>query len=239
MDAWSLSQLGWVTVVPLASDGDSSFGAAPLSDTTFYVRVTGSNPRGEYFLLENRQGLEADSAMIASHGGGGLLIWHVDSVQMVNHGLAADNAVNAGPIHGLELEQADGRGDLDAGRNRGDAGDPYPGATANTAFSLVAQPLPVKNVDGTFAGVTLDSIRQVTSSGRMPMAFRLQFGPPALTTQAVVAQLLTGSGLPPAGLNYLDLSGNKNGRFDLGDFLAWVDATGAPLAAAQRKLVGR
>ena len=233
LDAWSLSQLGWVTVVPLASDGDSSFGGAPLSDTTFYVRVTGSNPRGEYFLLENRQGLEADSAMIARHGGGGLLIWHVDSVQMVNHGLAADNAVNAGPIHGLELEQADGGGDLDAGRNRGDAGDPYPGSTGNPAFA------PVKNQDGTFAGFTMDSIRQVVTSSPGTMTFRLQFGALTLATSTVVSQLLNGTGLTPVETDYLDAAGNHNGQFDVGDFLAWVDATGAPPTAALRTVVGR
>ncbi|PYP51127.1 MAG: hypothetical protein DMD45_08750, partial [Gemmatimonadetes bacterium] len=55
MDAWSLSQLGWVTIVPLGSAGTHSFGAAPTSDTAFYLPVSGSNPRGEYFLLENRQ----------------------------------------------------------------------------------------------------------------------------------------------------------------------------------------
>ena len=62
MDAWSLSQLGWVNVVPLTLSGDQQFGGAPVSDTTFYARVRGPNPRGEYFLLENRQGLESDSA---------------------------------------------------------------------------------------------------------------------------------------------------------------------------------
>ena len=64
MDAWSLSQLGWVTIVPLGSAGTHSFGAAPTSDTAFYLPVSGSNPRGEYFLLENRQAVEADTAMI-------------------------------------------------------------------------------------------------------------------------------------------------------------------------------
>ncbi len=174
MDAWSLSQLGWVTVAPLTGPGDYQFGGAPVSDTTYYVRVTGANPRGEYFLLENRQRLQSDSALIRVHGGGGLLVYHVDSAQMANHGFDGDNAVNYGPIHGLAIEQADGRGDLDAGRNRGDAGDPYPGTSGNTAFSFNTNPAAVKNSDGSFVGVAVDSIRQVVPNGAM--RFRLRFG---------------------------------------------------------------
>jgi len=403
MDAWSLSQLGWVTVVPLTTKADYAFGGAPVSDTTYYVRATSPNPRGEYFLLENRQALESDSAMIALHCriwyspaappagcGGGLLIYHVDSTQMANSGFTAGNAVNAGPIKGLEVEQADGRGDLDAGRNRGDAGDPYPGATGNAAFSYNTNPAGLKNSDGSFVGYAVDSIRQLAGSS-LPVTFRLRFGgltlvrasdtaavvhvdtgsyhvfrglvdsgsthtlsidslqltnggrtqerfvswsnskartqtdtagttadtviatvapanrlvfsvsgqgtigvspatdttgsylPPGtsvtltaspsagssfagwagdtsagatpltlamprpytitaifgrtLSTQAVVAQLLNGTGtLTAADLAYLDFLGNQNGQFDVGDFLAWVNATGAP-AGATRPLV--
>src|SRR5207249_3364289 len=47
MDAWSLSQLGWVTVRPLGAAGTYHFGAAPVSDTAFYVRALGANSRGE------------------------------------------------------------------------------------------------------------------------------------------------------------------------------------------------
>jgi hypothetical protein len=153
-----------------------------------------------------------------------LLIWHVDSQQVVNEGPIND--VNSGPIHGLELVQADGRGDLDVGTNRGDAGDLYPGFTGNTALSLSARPFPVKNVDGGYAGLAIAAIQQLVPGGAM--SFTLQLGTPALSTQAVVGQLLKGSGLTPADQNYLDLNGNRNVQFDLGDFLAWVQATGAP-----------
>src|SRR5207247_5759583 len=98
MDDWSLSQLAWVTVVQLASTGTHSFGAAPTSDTAFYLPVSGSNPRGEYFLLENRQAAEADAAMIEHNCqawyqsptppascGGGLPIYQVASPHMPQH----------------------------------------------------------------------------------------------------------------------------------------------------------
>ena len=414
MDAWSLSQLGWVTVVPLQSNGTFSFGAAPTSDTTFYLPVGGANPRGEYFLLENREPVQSDSAMLRFHCvqissapvppcGGGLLIYHVDSQQIAQHGFDQDNRVNTAPIHGLEVEQADGRSNLDANPNtacsgagptcsdRGDAGDHYPGTTGNVTFTPTSVPAAVRNSDGLAAGLVLDQITQLVPNGTMQ--FRLTYpvwvvratdtaaviqfdtatfhttfhvfreiltpnsvhsvgvadtqftaggrtrqvfgswsggqprtfsytvsaAPETLTvtlarshqvhytatsggtisgsvpsdtfvsegtgvtltatdtsavrsfqgwagdtvtknlsvtlpmgrpysvravfletfsTAQVVAQLLTGSStLTVAQLGDLDQLGNNNGGFDLGDFLAWVQATGAPLTAEQRALV--
>jgi M6 family metalloprotease-like protein/uncharacterized repeat protein (TIGR02543 family) len=401
MEAWSLNELGWVTVAPLTAGGSYSVDAAPVSDTAFYLRPRGSNPRGEYFLLENRQRSESDTAMIRvrcqrssapSNCPGGLLIWHVDSTQLVNG--AFGNTINYGPIHGLALVQADGLTDLDAPRNRGDAGDAYPGIAKpgtpsplnpNVVFSPASTPAARKNGSNSSVGFAIDSIRQLVPNG--VMRFRLQFGQPlvytvgahgtvtpnppgatsgsfiadstavtltavadagyifagwtgdtttlntvlmlsmvrpytvtanfgtalsitstdtlpaasmgtayvytlhasggtgaytwqlvgaapptlalsasgmltgtpsqlgtfsfqamvtsgaltqthtftvtttapALTTAAVVAKLLTGSGpLTPGEVTYLDLIGNQNGQFDVGDFLAWVDLTGAP-----------
>ena len=133
MDGWSLNELGWVIVTPLTTGGAYTFGPAkPGVDTALFVPVGGSNPRGEYFLLENRQGVLSDSTMIRYHCrvwyasanppgscGGGLLVWHVDSAQLTDGrntpGPNNDfNHVNVGPIHGLEPVQADGFGNLDA-----------------------------------------------------------------------------------------------------------------------------
>ena len=172
-------------------------------------------------VLENRQARLSDSALIRKHGGGGLLVWHVDSTQIAQHGYNADNSVNAGPIHGLALVQADNRGDLDAGRNRGDGGDPYPGTASNLTLSLVHAPFPVKNVDGSFAGFSLDSIWQIAPNSTM--AVRVTFGSPTPAAQAVIDQLLIGTGLAPTDQTYLDLSGNRNAQYDVGDFLAWVN----------------
>jgi M6 family metalloprotease-like protein len=203
MEAWSLSELGWVTVVPLTQAGDYTLGPAPTSDTTFLVELQGANPRGEYFLLENREAVLADTAVIADHCavsdnpancGGGLMIWHVDSEQVANNGFHVTNLVNNGPIHGVELEQADGLYNLDRNpytdplSNRGDAGDPYPGTTGNTVFGFGTTPAAVKNSDGTFVGFVIDSIQRQSLAGSV--SFRLRFGDPttvqASDTQAVV-----------------------------------------------------
>ena len=194
MDAWSLSQLGWVTVVPLPTSGTFSFGAAPTSDTAFFLPVGGANPRGEYFLLENRQAVQSDSAMVHYHCrvwgspppcGGGLLIYHVDSAQIAQHGFDQDNRVNTAPIHGLEVVQADALSNLDADPNtacsgagptcsdRGDAGDPYPGATGNVAFTPTSSPAAVRNADALPAGLVLDQITQLAPNGAIQ--FRLAY----------------------------------------------------------------
>ena len=415
MDAWSLNELGWVTVVPLGTGGTYSFGSAPTADTAFFLPVDGANARGEYFLLENRQAVQADSSMIQYHCqvwyhaatpppcGGGLVVYHVDSEQIAQHGIDQDNRVNAGPIHGLAVVQADGFANLDANPNgtrctgtplsgcsdRGDAGDPYPGTTGNVAFTPTSTPAALRNVDGLPAGVVLDQITQLVPNGAMRFrvgypvwvvratdttafiqfdglayhVFRDMLSPSTshavsvadtqftaggrtrqifvqwaggqprtftyvtsatpetltvtlarahqisytatvggqitasvptdtfvaegtpvtltatdtsvvrtflgwagdtvtknltvtlpmtrpysvravfletFTTAELVAQLLTGtSALTVAQLADLDQLGNNNGGFDLGDFLAWVQATGAPLSAQQRaRLVG-
>jgi len=126
--------------------------------------------------------VQADSALIRIHGGGGLLIWHVDSQQVVNHGFRVDNTVNSGSIHGVRLEEADGLAQLMGGTNRGDAGDPYPGTANNTVFdSAASNPAAVKNADGNWAGWRIDSITQVSFNG--PMSFRVVF-PTALVVSS-------------------------------------------------------
>ena len=186
MEAWSLNELGWVSLRILTTAGTYNFNAAPVSDTAFFVNVQGTNTRNEYFLLENRQASQADTALIRIHCArsgnppgcaGGLLIWHLDATQILGHGFHQDNEVNVGPIHGVALMQADGLNQLNttgAAASRGDAGDAYPGTTNNTAFSFNTNPAATKNLDGSFVGFVVDSIRQVVPGGEV--AFRLRFG---------------------------------------------------------------
>jgi M6 family metalloprotease-like protein len=170
MVAWSLNQLGWVALVPLTTTGTYQFGAAPVSDTAFYVRAGGYNSHGEYYLLENRQAVQADTALIRVTGPG-LLLWHIDSAR-VEAGLPY-NSVNVGYLHGVRLEEADGQC-LTNGCNRGDGGDPYPGTSDNRLFSLGTNPPAVTAYGGEFVGFAIDSIRQLVPDGAM--AFRLHYG---------------------------------------------------------------
>ena len=187
MESWSLNELGWVTIQQLTTNGAYQLDPVATSRTAAYVRPTGPNPRGEFFLLENRQALLADTALIRIHCrrsgnppgcGGGLLIWHVDSVQVANSGFHLGNTVNFGPIHGVVVEEADGLRQLwceSSGCNRGDAGDPYPGfPNANTSFVFRTNPAALMNNDGSFAGLGVDQIAQTVPGGTM--SFRVRFG---------------------------------------------------------------
>ncbi len=190
MEAWSLGELGWVTLAPVTVTGTYTLGPSPASDSAFVVRPPGANPRGEYFLVENRQRLGSDSAMIRVHCarssnppgcGGGLFIWHVDSVIAADNGFRQNNRMNSLPTHGLALAEADGLRQLwcdDHGCNRGDGGDPYPGTSGNTVFSVRSLPAASMNSDSSFAGFAIDSIRQLVPNGAM--AFRVRFGQPTV-----------------------------------------------------------
>jgi M6 family metalloprotease-like protein len=182
-DAWSLQQMGWTTIAPLTTIGTYRVGPVPTADTVFFVNVQGANPRGEYFLIENRQEVQSDSAMLRFHCnvsgnppgcGGGMLIYHVDGLKACMINVCSGNQVNVGLIHGLAIEEADGLRDLWSPGNRGDAGDPYPGTSGNSTFSFGTDPAATKNSDTSFVGFALDSIRQLVPNGEM--AFRLRFG---------------------------------------------------------------
>jgi len=175
-EAWSLQQMGWTTIVPLTTTGTYSVGPEPTADTVFFVDVAPPNTRPEHFLIENRQAVQSDSAMIRLHGGGGLMIWHVDDEKACLIDVCPNNT-NAGSIHGVALQEADGQRQLWCelnGCNRGDGGDPYPGTSGNSAFSFSTTPAATKNLDTAFVGFAIDSIRQVVPNGAM--AFRLRFG---------------------------------------------------------------
>ncbi|MSR05649.1 MAG: M6 family metalloprotease domain-containing protein [Gemmatimonadetes bacterium] len=190
MEAWSLNELGWVTVRPITVNGTYSFGPAPTSDTTFLVRVQGTNTRKEYFLLENRQGSQSDTALIRTvctksglvfptNCHGGLAIWQVDSAKIQQS--KSVNQMNAGTFHGLTLVQADNRKQLETAANRGDAGDLFPGYSANgvdslpnNRFSFNTTPAANKHVDSTFIGWEISNITQVAPDGAM--SFQIAFG---------------------------------------------------------------
>ena len=219
MEVWSLNELGWVIVTPLTAAGAYAFGPAkPAVDTALFVPVTGSNPRGEYFLLENRQSVLSDSAMIRYHCrvwyasanppascGGGLIVWHVDSEQIAQHGFDVDNRVNAGAIHGLAPVQADGFGNLDADparrcypgtplggcSDRGDAGDLYPGTTGNATLSIATRPSDGLNTAGC-PGFSLDTISQVVPNGVVRVVLNTSPQALAVTTAPQLAAGLWG-----------------------------------------------
>lgn len=167
--AWSRAQLGWITEVLIDRDTVLDIGPIEVSDTAYIVPIPDSN---EYFLLENRQRVGSDAKL----KGPGLLIWHIDSVLARQRGLPFANYVNGADPEAVRLHQADGRDDLLAESNRGDAGDPFPGAAANTRFSYETDPAAARN-DGSLVEVTLDSIEQVAPMGAVRVVIDLASAP--------------------------------------------------------------
>ncbi|MES2125045.1 MAG: M6 family metalloprotease domain-containing protein, partial [Gemmatimonadota bacterium] len=138
-DAWSLAQLGWVAVDTVPNGRVTTTRSVQASDTVFLASTA---LPGRYLLLENRQGEQSDTAMMnpafVRPKGPGLLIWLVDDARI--EAGRTSNTVNTGARQGLALVQADGRNQLRSSisgiKNRGDAGDPFPGASLNHDFGL-------------------------------------------------------------------------------------------------------
>ncbi|HWP37691.1 MAG TPA: M6 family metalloprotease domain-containing protein [Gemmatimonadales bacterium] len=249
-EAWSKQQMGWITVRPLTVNGTYMVGPVVTGDTVFLIRPLGSNPRGEYFLLENKQAVGSDTANMQSGTrpkGGGLAIWHIDSTKIAQGSFL--NEVNSGTIHGVALVQADNLNELrntSAPKDRGDNGDPYPGATNNTRLSYNSAPVNTKNSDGTFVGFEIASITQVSPNG--PMSFQLTFGGATIvrasdtTAQVTVngtryrrfAQLLEVGSVHNIGIDSVQLTTDSLTQFH---FDSWSDA-GARNHQITAQLVG-
>lgn len=122
---WKIQQ-GWASEVTVTCPGTITFTDIKSSKTAHRLWRDGL-PGPEYFLVENRQRTGYDRLLPA----GGLLVWHVDEGQQDN---SDENHYMVG------LVQADGKRDLERGVNRGDAGDPYPGTSANTAITPTSTP---------------------------------------------------------------------------------------------------
>lgn len=124
--AWCKAQQGWVNVENRTSNGIVQ--VADVKDSHKVYRLWNNGTVGsEYFLVENRQQKGFDASLPS----GGLLVWHIDETVSGN-----TNEQH----YKVALVQADGKRDMEAGRNRGDAGDAYPGTTNNKNFNNTSTP---------------------------------------------------------------------------------------------------
>lgn len=187
MSAWCKKQLGWLTPIDIGSYTPDLTIINSEQNPVVY-RMWRMGPVGvEYFLLENRQKIGFDKNLYI----GGLLIFHDDDSKTNNRD---ENHYKVG------LVQADGLWDLNRGRNRGDAGDPYPGSTNNTRFDAASNP----NSNDYNNQPTYVSVRNIRISGQNVIA-TLDIGTqPYVVTKEV--QLLEASNL-------------KNGRIEPGEYI--------------------
>ena len=150
MSAWSKDRLGWLTVTVVDQFG-TPVSLSSVQQSGSVVRIDDPDPSSdEYFLLANRQRVGSDEHLRQP----GLLIWHIDPEQIVR-GIVNDDENHKG----VDLEEADGRDDLDHSRNRGDRGDPFPGSTGKTSFTRQSYPSSHSYVGGSSCTVGVRSIR--------------------------------------------------------------------------------
>jgi len=135
MSAWSKERLGWVNYFTVTQDLDQLC-LPPVETNPIAVRLWaqgGDSP--EYFVVENRQPIGFDDALVAS----GLVIYHID--EAVYDAQDNVNRVQGDETHkAIDVECADARtadhvadaDDLDTGANRADAGDVWCPSTQQT-----------------------------------------------------------------------------------------------------------
>jgi hypothetical protein len=132
---------GWIT-------GTTEYvpGAAGQLDAGANTVYRHSKSATEYFIIENRQQQDRDSAIPDS----GLAIWHVDQV-------GSNNNQQRTPTSHYEcsLEQADGQFDMENNTNTGDTDDLFSGSGA--AFTDTTTPAS-RWWDGTASGLSLEDI---------------------------------------------------------------------------------
>ncbi|MFH1070482.1 MAG: M6 family metalloprotease domain-containing protein [Candidatus Glassbacteria bacterium] len=186
LSAWCKIQLGWAS--PIVLEENRSVFIDPVEDFPEIYLVWEDGYRlSRYFLLENRQKIGFDSGL----PGSGLLIYHVDEYQRFGKALFGWGMGNMDETHKLvDLEEADGRNDLDLMKNPGnygDPGDPFPGSSNNTTFNSISNP-DSRDYEKNITGVEVNNIATVGSKWisadvtvRNPLGYSICYDPAGIT----------------------------------------------------------
>jgi immune inhibitor A len=125
--AWCKTQQNWVNTVTLSSN-KKAVAIPDVKDSKTVYRLWKDGSSGnEYFLAENRTQKKYDKFL----PGEGLLVYHIDDAMNSN-----SNEMH----YKVALLQADGKKHLEAGTNRGDGGDVWPGTANKKTFSGSSKP---------------------------------------------------------------------------------------------------
>lgn len=124
--AWCRMVQGW-TDTAVITDRKKVWIPRSADYQRIYKLWTDGLPQTEYFLVENR----GHHGFDAHVPGQGLLVYHIDETRLSN--------ANE-PHYKVALMQADGLNDLEHSADLGDAGDPFPGTSANRAFDDSSRP---------------------------------------------------------------------------------------------------
>ncbi|MCE5273384.1 M6 family metalloprotease domain-containing protein [bacterium] len=156
MSAWCKIKLGWVTPTIIDRNQNLTIQQVETSPQIFQLWED-EYASSRYFLLENRQKTELDQHL----AGDGLLIYHVDDYHWngLHNTYGPDNDDVRHKM--VDIEEADGKDDLDKAANWGDAGDPFPGSSGAVSFDDGTYPNS-RDYDGNATGV---AVRNISSSG--------------------------------------------------------------------------
>jgi M6 family metalloprotease-like protein len=189
MTAWSKEVLGWANVTTLPAGVDHCvLSLNPVETSGDLVRIDSGDGSGDYYLLENRQRVGFDASLPAP----GLFVWQIDT-ETVN-GSWTTNQVNFSASRmGVWLRQADGENALAQTGARGDAGDPFPGASLATSFhaGTVPSAYTYNGLNG-FGGIDANTAAGVTVLDIQQVGNQMQFR--ALTRYQVVTLQSAGLG---------------------------------------------
>ncbi len=144
--AWCKLKAGWISSTTVFNSAQSVNIKPYFNNGDVYKLPIGSADSKEYFLVANRQKLGFDSYL----PGEGCIIEHVDDNQSNN----TDEA-----HYLVDIEQADGKRDLNSNANSGDSGDTFP-FNGNNAFNSTTTPNS-NAYDGTGSEVNVSAITRV------------------------------------------------------------------------------
>lgn len=145
---WCKYKAGWINPVTMFN-AEQTITVSPYSkNAQVYKLPIGNTESKEYFLITNRQKTDFDAHL----PGEGMIIEHVDENQ----------SNNTDENHYLvDIEQCDGKQDLNKNANSGDATDPFP-CGSNNEFTASTNPNS-KAYDGSDAKI---SVREIKRSGK-------------------------------------------------------------------------
>ena len=214
--AWEKEQLGWLAEIETIDDAMSiDYTLEPVIGSQNVLKIPlefGDEPdTNEYFLLEYRKKQGFDLDLPSS----GVLIYHVDPTVPGNQ-----PGSSVPPWHKVRLEEADGNSSLlrsfPDGGNRGEPGDAW-GALGTGRFTHVTEPATKLN-SGSYAGVRFYEIALEGDVAHLTIS-RIPFPLSRLLAQFLV---YLGEPLTAEERERFDSAGNDNGRYDVGDFRAYL-----------------
>ena len=183
MSAWCKQEMGWVEPTILSED-QTGLDIPESANNPYALKIWEDDYAwSRYFLVENRQLTGFDAGLPAS----GLMVYHIDENRRWGTNRWSSGTVNDDHTHKLvDIEAADGNGDMDNGVNRGDGGDPFPGTSNNTDFSSNSDPNS-NRYSGEATSIVVTNISSSSSTMMADIAVQAQKGIPIVYDQTGIS----------------------------------------------------